>query len=666
MLPTFVIGLREGLEAALIVGIIAAFLRKHGRTDLLRSVLTGVAIALGICVAVGVALEVVSRDLPQRQQEGLETVVGLLAVALVTYMVVWMRRHAHELKGQLEARAAGALSGASNAGRAMVVMAFLAVIREGMETVIFLLAAFDESGNGATAGFGALLGIVAATGLGYGIYRGGARLNLSRFFRATGLVLVLVAGGIFVNALHTAHEAGWLDAGQAGTVDLTWLVRPGTVLASLLNGMLGVQPKPVLIEIVGWLLYVLPVGWYVAWPAGKRSPTRWLAPALALGTTVAAITTVVAFVPDEPGVARAAAPAGGWSSAARSVTVTITAADGCAPDAAVLRAGAVTFLIDNVDATAVSEVELLRGQRIVGEKENVPPGFTGTFTVTVAAGSYTLYCPGADPDRRALTVTGAASGSPDDTTAHLLADGTKSYGDYVSTQIDALLLASRRLASALHGTSLAAAQRAYIAARPFYERIEPVAESFVVGTDSIDADLDAREGDVPAAKWRGFHRIEKALFQTRTLAGTGRYGELLVKDVKRLQKLTSGLPFQPTELANGAQELLDEVAASKITGEEERYSHIDVLDIANNVEGAQQAFAELAPAVRRIDAELARTIATALSALDSLVDTYRTGSNPSGFVLFGELTRADKTGLAATVKAVQEPLSRVAAKVANA
>src|SRR5205814_6795080 len=131
------------------------------------------------------------------------------------------------------------------AGRAMVVMAFLAVLREGFETVVFLLAAFHESDDTAQAGGGAVAGIAVAIVLGYGIYRGGVRLNLSKFFRATGLVLVLVAAGLVVNALHTAHEAGWLDAGQGRTVDLSRLVEPGTVQASLLTGMLGLQPHPV-------------------------------------------------------------------------------------------------------------------------------------------------------------------------------------------------------------------------------------------------------------------------------------------------------------------------------------------------------------------------------------------------------------------------------------
>jgi high-affinity iron transporter len=266
MLPTLVIGLREGLEASLIVGIIAAFLVKQRRRDVLRWCFVGVASGVLICVAVGVALRLVSQNLPQRQQEGLETVIGAVAVLMVTYMVIWMKRHSRDLKGQLEGATSSAL--AAGSGLALVVMAFLAVLREGFETVVFLLAAFNESDSGVLAGVGALLGITGAIALGYAIYRGGVRLNLSRFFRATGLVLVLVAGGLVVNALHTAHEASWLDVGQQATLDLSALVRPGSVQASLLTGMLGLQAHPVLIELVGWLLYVVPVGLYVAWPPG--------------------------------------------------------------------------------------------------------------------------------------------------------------------------------------------------------------------------------------------------------------------------------------------------------------------------------------------------------------------------------------------------------------
>jgi len=349
----------------------------------------------------------------------------------------------------------------------------------------------------------------------------------------------------------------------------------------------------------------------------------------------------------------------------RIANVEITAAKGCVPDKATFPAGGITFKIKNKDATAVSEVELLSGARIVGEKENLPPGFTGEFAATVPAGKYTLYCPGASTERRPITVTGStATGTTD--VAALLKTATQGYGEYVETQVASLLTAAQRLATALRGTNLAAAQKAYVQARPFYEKIEPVAESFVVGRDSIDADLDAREGDVPTAKWRGFHRIEKALFRQKSLAGLTTYGDQLVNDVKRLQKLTDGLAYQPTELANGAQELLDEVAASKITGEEERYSRIDMLDIDDNVEGADQALAQLQPALQKIDPALTKTIADRFGALDEVIDGFRTTANPSGFKLYGELTAADKRKVAAAVKAVQEPLSKVASKVANA
>jgi len=303
MLPTFVIGLREALEAALIVGIIAAFLGREGRRDLLRWMWAGVGAAVLICAGVGVALKVLSSALPQRRQEGLETVVGVLAVAMVTYMVIWMRRHSRDLKGQLEGAAAGALS-AGGTGRAMVLMAFLAVIREGFETVVFLLAAFDETADAGAAAGGAVAGIAVALALGYGIYRGGVRLNLSKFFRATGFVLVLVAAGLVVNALHTAHEAGWLEAGQGRTVDLNWLVRPGSVQSALLTGMLGIQPTPVVAEVTGWLAYLLPVGLYVSWPPGRGLTPRNLARLLGAGAA-AAVAAAVALAVAAPGSAAA-------------------------------------------------------------------------------------------------------------------------------------------------------------------------------------------------------------------------------------------------------------------------------------------------------------------------------------------------------------------------
>ena len=178
MIPTFVITLREGVEASLIVGIIAAFLVKEGRRDAMRQMWIGVAIAIALCTAVAVILDVVGQDLPQKQQEGLETVIGLIAVAAVTYMIVWMRRHARGIKATLEGEAASAL--ATGSTMALVGMAFLAVLREGFETSVFLLAAFQDSTDTTAAGTGAVLGLIAAVGIGLGLYRGGVRINLTQ------------------------------------------------------------------------------------------------------------------------------------------------------------------------------------------------------------------------------------------------------------------------------------------------------------------------------------------------------------------------------------------------------------------------------------------------------------------------------------------------------
>jgi len=272
VLPTFVIGLREGLEAALIVGIVAAFLRQEGRSDALRWVWAGVALAVAICAAVGVGLKLVSEQLPYRQQEGLETVVAFVAVGMVTFMIFWMRKHARGLKRELEGSARSAL--AAGSVLALIAMAFFAVIREGFETAVFLLAAFDASTRPLAAGGGATLGVLVAVALGYGIYRGGVKINLARFFRVTSVVLVLVAAGLVASAIHTAHEAGWLNSLQTQVFNLEWLVEPGSVRSALLTGMLGLQPRPVTAEVFGYLLYAIPMLLVVLWPRGMRLPFR--------------------------------------------------------------------------------------------------------------------------------------------------------------------------------------------------------------------------------------------------------------------------------------------------------------------------------------------------------------------------------------------------------
>jgi high-affinity iron transporter len=274
LLPTFIIALREGVEASLIVGIIAAFLVKEGRRDALSRMWLGVGIAVGMCIGIAVLLQVADNNLPQKQQEGLETVVAVIAVVAVTYMILWMRRNARGMKKELQEGAARALATGSTG--ALIGMAFLAVLREGFETAVFLVAAFQSAATPGAAGAGAVIGVALAVAIGWGIYRGGVRLNLARFFRLTALVLVLVAAGLLASAAHTAHEAGWLNFLQDQALDLSWLIVPGSVTSSLLTGMLGLQPQPTVAEAAVYLLYAVPMAAYVLWP--QRSRPRAPAP----------------------------------------------------------------------------------------------------------------------------------------------------------------------------------------------------------------------------------------------------------------------------------------------------------------------------------------------------------------------------------------------------
>jgi high-affinity iron transporter len=321
MLATLVIGLREGLEAALIVGIIAAFLRRTGKP--LRPMWIGVGAAVTLSIAVGVVLQIISADLPQAQQEGMESIIGLIAVAIVTGMIGWMNRHARNMRAELENSAAHALH--DGTAWALVGMAFLAVLKEGFETSVFLLAAFQASTSSLAAGTGAVIGVGIAVAIGIGIYRGGVRINLGKFFRITGLFLVLVAAGLVLSSLRTAHEAGWILIGQQHTVTLSWLAPNGSVQAALLTGVLGIPADPRLIEVLGWFAYIVPVLLYLLWPATKRPterrlPVWWLR--LAGGFAVAAVVLAIA-VPLPAATIPASAPlvgAGGTSLGTASLT----------------------------------------------------------------------------------------------------------------------------------------------------------------------------------------------------------------------------------------------------------------------------------------------------------------------------------------------------------
>lgn len=290
MLATFVIGLREGLEAVLVVSIVAAFLKRNGISR--RPMWLGVAAAVLICVGVGVALKAFEQALPQAQQEGLEAIIGLVAVVFVVLMIAWMGKHARGLKADIEGAATEAVN--RGAGWALVAMAFLAVIKEGFETAVFLLATLQASTSVWAAAVGAVLGIAVSCVVGYALYTGGIRLNLGRFFRISSVFLIFVAAGLLLTALRKAHGAGWVNIGQERTVDLSWMSPIGSVQSALITGVLGIPADPRVIEVLAWFLFLVPMLLIALWPARWRpAPAR--RPVLKLSIAGAAAIAAVAL-----------------------------------------------------------------------------------------------------------------------------------------------------------------------------------------------------------------------------------------------------------------------------------------------------------------------------------------------------------------------------------
>ena len=342
------------------------------------------------------------------------------------------------------------------------------------------------------------------------------------------------------------------------------------------------------------------------------------------------------------------APAG-----AKTMAFELTDA-GCVPNEAEAPAGPIVFEVENTGTASVNEFEVLDGDAILGEVENLSEGFSGTFSLTLEEGEYTLYCPGGEDERGTLTVSGdaKAKGDPQAEAA------VSSYRAYLEENTQELVDATRPFTAAAIAGDVAKAKSLYTAARVPYERIEPVAESF----GDLDPRIDGRENDVPADEFEGFHKIEQALWVKGTAAGMTPVARRLQADVEELRERAKSVALQPAQIANGANELLGEVSASKITGEEERYSHTDLVDFEANVEGSEAAFEAVEPIVAGADRKLEDEIEEGFEAVYAALDPYRQGE---GFVAYTELSQADTRRLAQRIDALAEELSRVPALIVS-
>lgn len=390
-------------------------------------------------------------------------------------------------------------------------------------------------------------------------------------------------------------------------------------------------------------------------PARPRPARRLVALAGSLAGTAALAATLTGCVPNEATA----------SDEAIAVTLTDTS---CTVSTNRAKAGPITFQVTN-SGSDVNEFELLATDklRIVGEKENIGPGTTVNYVVQLAEGDYFSACRkgmvGEPNHVTAFTVTRGSGKTGSQSENKQVAQAVGNYLGYVKDQSGALLTATQKFATAYAAGDDAAARAQYASARSFYERIEPTAEQF----GDIDPALDRREADLaPGQEWTGWHRIEKDLwppagYTSADPATRTKLAEALVADTQRLYDLVHAKNFALTidQISNGAIGLMEEVASSKITGEEEAFSHTDLQDFQANLEGARVAYGVVRDiakqkgstgmdVVRKLDAEFATVAAT--------LARYRSGD---GFVSYTELNTAQVKELSDQVNALSEPLSRL-------
>ncbi|GAA3609662.1 FTR1 family protein [Nonomuraea rosea] len=268
MFASYLIGLREGLEATLVVSVLIAFLVKSDRKDKLPQVWTGVGAAIALSVGFGALLTFTAAHLDHTGQELFDAITSLLAVVFVTWMIFWMRRAARALSGELRGKLSDALSVGS---LAVVVMAFLAVAREGLETAVLFFASVQGATTTAGPLLGISLGLITSVIIGWGIYRSALTINLTRFFTWTGLLLILVAAGIFKYGVHDLQEAAILPGLSTYAFDVSAAVPPDSWYGALLAGLLNLTPQPSVAEMVAWAVYLVPTLFFFLRPQRARS-----------------------------------------------------------------------------------------------------------------------------------------------------------------------------------------------------------------------------------------------------------------------------------------------------------------------------------------------------------------------------------------------------------
>ncbi|HEX4248917.1 MAG TPA: iron uptake transporter permease EfeU [Pseudonocardia sp.] len=692
-LPNLLIGLREGLEAGLIVSILLAAVRRACDTAGARvssaPVWLGVAAAVVLALSFGAVLTFYRSVLSTTGQEALGGLLSVVAVVLVTGMIFWMRRTARTLGSELRGKVAEALRISS---AALALTAFLAVGREGLETALFLWTTAQVSGQTVAPLVGAAMGIAAAVALCVLLYRGAARLDLGAFFSRTAVLLIVIAAGVFAYGLGDLQDAGVLPGHTWLAFDLSNRIDPGSWWVTLVSGVTELSPTMTWLQVVAYVVYLVtvltvflragarqaPAGAQTAPPAGASpqpgtaspgpatvSPEPEQAEMPAPGRSRRQVAVLVAAALVVPPLSAALLVGFGPRSAAGSTDVTVTD-QACAPGWSATGTGTRDFDVANKSGHTV-EVNLIQAssQGIVGEIETLGPATAQRLSATLAPGGYFFRCL-ADglPTTTSTTVSAAGPGPAPGQVALAVAPiavadlqpAADAYDAYVRPKLALLHTQVATIRADLAANQMPAAQRDWMAAQLTWEQVGAAYDSFADLGDAIDGLPQAQPLAVTDPGFTGLHRLEYGLWHAQPAAALLPVADQLTSDITALTAKLPQLTLDPTDLPIRAHEILEDALRDHLNGLSDEGSGAAYPETFADVQGTEVVLGELKPLIDARSPGLLPTVQSQLTELNQALLATQAGGQwqPVSAVPLAARQRVD-----ADIGAVLENLSLI-------
>ncbi|MFI9808402.1 iron uptake transporter permease EfeU [Streptomyces sp. NPDC052301] len=672
--PSFLIGLREGLEAGLIVSILVATLVRAGARSRLAQVWTGVLAAVAVALSFGAVLTFTAASMPQTAQEAFGGTLSVIAVAFVTAMVFWMRRSARSLSGELKEKVTGALAMGSGV---LILTSFLAVGREGLETALFLWTTARAAGESAGPLTGAGIGLVIAAGLCWGLYRRVLKINLTKFFTATGAVLIVIAAGVLGYGLRDLQEGGVLPGKAAYAVDLAGSVDAGSWYSTLVQGVFNLTPTMTWLQVVAYAAYLAVVmtlfvrgvratapGPAAERPAkqpkqpaaerpakqpkparsGRRRPV-WVVPAAVVAVPAVLAGLVVAFSRPKP---------------AGDQTVAVSETE-CGKGFAAPEPGRRTFRMRNT-GDKTSEVYLVDPSTgaVYGEIEGLAPGTTRDLVATVAGGTYAWRCVptgGRAVTSEPVSVSGGGAAKPVVPVSEQdLAGPLKAYKAYVEQGLDSLVGQTETLAADIEADHLDKARTDWLTAHRTYASLGAAYGTF----EDFDQKIDGRADGLPDGEhdkdFTGFLRLEYGLWHGRPAKELTGPAQQLATDAAGLRKAFPSQDFDPGDLPLRAHEILENTLQFELTGDTDEGSGTNLATADANLSGTRELLTVLKPLLATRAPRLLPTVDADVARVQKLLDAAHDGAH---WTPVGRLAAADKQRLDGATGQLLEDLAPV-------